>query len=643
MNIISLIKASKDYGIKPLFNELSLHIGERERLGLIGPNGAGKSTLLKVLAGIEPLRSGERRCSGKITMKLVSQEFNIEKDRTILEEVLKGCGEKRNLLIRFKELSAKVSNNSRNGALLNDLGRLTESMDRTNAWQLEQECQKVLDQLGINDLERPISELSGGYRKRVGLASALVTNPDLLLLDEPTNHLDASGVEWLQEWLKRYSGALVIITHDRYFLDRITNKIIEIDQGNVRFFEGNYNSYLKQKIAIRKDEESKNRRFQTILRNELEWLKKGPKARSTKQKARLKRIEEMKEKPKRVNQKSIEMKNKSRRIGNKVIEAENIFLTSSGSIDGETILRDFTYSFSKEDRVGIIGANGSGKSTLLDVISGRKNALKGELNIGETIELAYLKQHNDNLNFRDKLDLKVIDFIEEEGSFIKTDERAISASQLLERFLFSPPQQHVAIKKLSGGERRRLILCRMLMKSPNVLLLDEPTNDLDINTLTVLEDYLEDFIGCVIIVSHDRYFLDRTVDRIFHLEGEKLKQYEGNYTAFLEKSIQGIDLINSRKKKDSKNFKDKNRKQYVDNLNNEVDSKKRKRISYKEKIELKKLEENLSLLNTRQLEIEEELSHGRGDLSLASKKLAKIVAEIKELEDRWIELSELDN
>lgn len=534
MSLISLVDASKDFGIRTLFADLTLHIREGDRLGLIGPNGSGKSTLLKVLAGEEPLGGGERRCSSRLRVELVGQESSVDPGLTVLEQVLAGCGEKRDLLLRFSELSEAVADNPDNAVLLAELGVLSQRMDESEAWSLEQQCQEVLQRLGITDLHSPVEALSGGYRKRVGLASALVACPDVLLLDEPTNHLDAAAVEWLQSWLDRYPGAVVLVTHDRYVLDRVTRRIVEVELGEARSIDGNYSAYLQRKAEQNLADAAGAAKFKSVLRRELAWLRQGPKARSTKQKARLQRIDEMQSAPTKQSRSQLEMASVSRRIGKVAIEAEHLSVSADGSKDGPLLLSDFSYSFSPEDRVGIIGPNGSGKSTLLDLIAGRRQPTGGSLQIGETVHLGYLDQHTDVLSDGKGLERKVIDFVEEAASTIDLGNEQLSASQLLERFLFPPAQQHSPLSKLSGGERRRLSLCRMLIQAPNVLLLDEPTNDLDVQTLSVLEDLLEDFRGCVVVVSHDRYFLDRTVDRLFCFENGRLQRFEGNYSAFLD-------------------------------------------------------------------------------------------------------------
>ena len=634
MSLISLVDAAKDFGIRTLFADLELHIGEGERLGLIGPNGAGKSTLLKVLAGIEPLGQGERRCSPRLRVALVGQDTQITPGLTVLEQVLEGCGTKRNLLLRFSELSDAIAAKPDDETLLAELGVLSQRMDEEEAWSLEQQCREVLQKLGISDLQRSVEALSGGYRKRVGLASALVACPDVLLLDEPTNHLDAAAVEWLQSWLDRYPGALVLVTHDRYVLDRVTKRMVEVDRGRARTYQGNYSTYLQHKADEEASEAASAAKFRGVLRRELAWLRQGPKARSTKQKARLQRIEAMREDKPLQAKAALEMASVSRRIGKQVIEAEALGVTADGSDGGRSLLQDFTYSFSPEDRVGIIGPNGSGKSSVLDLIAGRRTVTHGSLRLGETVHIGYLDQHTDAFLQGKGLNRKVIDFVEEAASRIDLGGEQVTASQLLERFLFPPAQQHSPLSKLSGGERRRLTLCRMLIQAPNVLLLDEPTNDLDIQTLSVLEDFLEDFRGCVIVVSHDRYFLDRTVDRLFCFENGQLRRFEGNYSDFLERQRQSERASQDQGGASAAAKPTGKRKACTPPA--------RKRRSYKEARELETLDRQLPEFETRKQKLEAAISANGADITKLSLELAELISTIETSEERWLELSELD-
>ena len=633
MSLISLVGAAKDYGIRTLFSELDLHIGEGERLGLIGPNGAGKSTLLRVLAGQEPLGEGTRRSSPQLRVELVGQESRVTPGLTVLEQVLEGCGAKRELLLRFNALSDAIARDPDSESLLSELGQLSQRMDEEEAWSLEQQCREVLQKLGISDLQRPVEDLSGGYRKRVGLASALVACPDVLLLDEPTNHLDAAAVEWLQSWLDRYPGALVLVTHDRYVLDRVTRRMVEVEKGRARAYQGNYSTFLQHKAEEEASEAASAQKFKGVLRRELAWLRQGPKARSTKQRARLQRIEEMREQKTPQMKTKLEMNNVSRRIGKQVIEAEQLGVTADGQEQGRTLLKDFSYSFSPEDRVGIIGPNGSGKSTLLDLIARRRDPTQGSLRLGDTVHVGYLDQHTTAFNEGKGLERKVIDFVEEAATRIDLGGEQVTASQLLERFLFPPAQQHSPLARLSGGERRRLTLCRMLIQAPNVLLLDEPTNDLDVQTLSVLEDFLEDFRGCVIVVSHDRYFLDRTVDRLFWFEQGRLHQFEGNYSAFLERQ----------------RLQERERSASTPVATGTISAGKRsaakqqgpRRRSFKENQELEQLDQQLPELERRRRSVEKQISDDGSDIASLSHELAELILTIESAEERWLELSEL--
>ena len=643
MSLISLVDVRKDFGIRTLFDGLTLHIGERERLGLIGPNGAGKSTLMRVLAGLEPTGGGSRRVLPQARIVLVSQEPEMDPERTVLEQVFADSGEKMQLLRRYTEVSeALASAHERgedDGPLLAELGQLNGRMDQSQAWGLEQQIREVLQRLGIGDTQRRVGDLSGGYRKRLALAAALVADPDVLLLDEPTNHLDADCIQWLQGYLQRFSGSLVLITHDRYVLDQVTNRIVEVDRGEARNYSGNYAYYLARKAEEEAAAAATEAKFKGVLRRELEWLKRGPKARSTKQKARIQRIEAMQEAPKRQTKGDLSLTSNQRRLGKRAIEAEDVLVWASAEAQsaGQTpLLRDFSYDFSPEDRIGIIGPNGSGKSTLLDLIAGRREPQGGRVELGSTVKLAYFDQHSHTV--LDQIDAagrerKVIDVVKEAASTVEVDGSTLSASQLLERFLFPPAQQHQPVSKLSGGERRRLHLCRLLIEAPNVLLLDEPTNDLDVQTLTVLEDFLEDFRGCVVVVSHDRYFLDRTVDRLFSFEDGQLQRFEGNYSSYLERQSSTRPAAATPEPAPSKPDPEPKAKPA-----------KARRRSFKENRELEQLDTNLPLWEARKDELESLLATGGSDyaaLEVLSEELSTLLQTIAAGEERWLELSEM--
>jgi ATP-binding cassette subfamily F protein uup len=675
VSLISLVGAGKDYGIRTLFSDLELHVGPRERLGLIGPNGAGKSTLLRVLAGREPLDRGERRCSSKLNVVLLDQEPDLDPARTVLEEVFAAGGERLALLQEHEELSLALAADPASDTLLARLSSCNHRMDSCNAWDLERDCREVLERLGIGGgselLGRRVGELSGGNRRRVALAAALVAQPEVLLLDEPTNHLDAEGVEWLQGWLDRFAGALVLVTHDRYLLDRVTRRIVAVERGEARPYEGNYATYLERRAEEEASEQASAAKFRGSLRRELAWLRQGPKARSTKQKARLQRIEAMREAPTRQAKGQVSLTSTARRIGKQAITAAGLCVGVPASPPGgdasrprtgrpegpaeppeeaphpgpdnpgpRLLLRDFSYDFSPEDRVGIIGPNGVGKSSLLEVIAGRRMPSAGTLELGATVKLAYFDQHSEVL-LADRAQRKVIDVVQEAASRVEVDGVELSASQLLERFLFPPAQQHQPVAKLSGGERRRLHLCRLLIEAPNVLLLDEPTNDLDVNTLGVLEDFLEDFRGCVVVVSHDRWFLDRTVDRLFCFRDGQLERFEGNYSSYLERQqaaagrpAGGAAQTGSAAAPSS---------------NNRPTAKPTppRRRSFKENRELESIERDLPLWEERRGSLETSLANPSagdyGQLETLTHELAELVERIHSAEERWLELSERPN
>ena len=625
--MISLQQVSKDFGVKTLLASVNLEVGPKDRLGLIGTNGSGKSTLMRVMSGLEPPGEGKVQINPRSRVIYVDQNPTLDPERTVLEQVFAGSGEKMQLVKRYEGLIRQLEADPSDAALLGELSGLSSRMDELKAWELERQCQEVLSRLGICDHQRKVGELSGGYRKRLALASALVAEPDGLLLDEPTNHLDALATEWLQGFLQRFSGALVLITHDRYFLERVTNTIIELDSGELRRYPGNYGAYLTKKNEEEVADAARLRAYRSVMRLEMEWLKRGPKARSTKQKARIQRIEAMQEQSFKGAKAKVEMASVGRRLGKTVIEVEGL----QRCLAERVLIKDFSYSFSPEDRVGFIGPNGIGKSTLLDLLCGLQLPDGGAVQRGETVVIGRFDQHSEAL--RD--DLKVIDVIKEVAEHIDLGQgNSLSASQLLERFLFPPAQQHSPVARLSGGERRRLHLCRLLMGAPNVLLLDEPTNDLDIQTLAVLEDYIEDFRGCVIIVSHDRYFLDRTIDRLFCFRpGGQLERFEGNYTEWLEQEQRNTAGDNSSADASKIPSKESSAK---------PKSEKPRKRSYKEQRELNALEEELPQWEQRKAELEAKLAQADyGTLEQLTQQLAAICEQISSGEDRWLELSAL--
>ena len=631
MNLLTVRSLKKDFGIKEVLKDASFSINKGDKVGLIGTNGSGKSTLLKMIAGMEPIDGGEIQLNKDLRTIYLPQQPDLDENNTVLEQVFADSGKQIQLVKEYEEISQKLEQEEGDtDKLINRLSTLSQEMDILGAWDLENNAKIILNQLGIHNLNAHIRELSGGYRKRIALASALLSQPDILLMDEPTNHLDAISVEWLQDYLGRYQGALLLITHDRYFLDRVTKTILEIDRGELFGYSGNYSYYLEKKALAEESIASTQRKFSGVLRRELEWLKKGPKARSTKQKARIDRIGDMQNREFKEAQGKVDISTVGRRIGKKVIEIDSV----SKAYNGRTLIKDFSYIFSPDDRIGIIGKNGAGKSTLMDIITNRVTPDEGSVEIGSTIHIGYFDQHCDDLLLNENQ--RVIDYLKDVAELVKTnDGMVITASQMLERFLFPPSQQYAPINKLSGGEKRRLFLLRVLISAPNVLILDEPTNDLDVQTLAILEEYLEDFNGCVIVVSHDRYFLDRVVESIFAFEEEgTLLQFMGNYSLYLDYQKAQID-----------NNKLPNKDQTVKNKVPVVEKeKKTRKLSSKEKQEYKKLEVQIPAMELEKEKIEKVLCDSPQDNFLQvqgiSASLAQLNAKIEIATTRWLELAE---
>lgn len=511
MNLLTVDHITKVYTQRELFHDASFYLQDGEKVGIIGINGTGKSTLLKIMAGLEEPDAGNVVRANHLVIRYLPQMPEFDPQKGALENVLSYA----------------------------QIGSVHQQEDREEheKWNLESNAKSMMTRLGIYNFDEPVGHLSGGQRKRLALVAVLLTPCDVLLLDEPTNHLDAEMAEWLENYLKNYRGAMVMVTHDRYFLDSVSNRIVEIDKGKIYSYDTNYSGFLELKAQREEMEAATERKRQSILRVELEWVKRGARARSTKQKARLERYEEMKNQHGPQSDGQVSMSSITTRMGNTTIEIDGI----SKSYGGHTFIRDFSYIFLKNDRVGFVGTNGCGKTTLMKLLAGREEPDSGSIKVGQTIRIGYYSQEIETskeagIAYMDPK-MRVIDYIRETAEFVRTEDGLISASAMLERFLFPPQAQYSLIGKLSGGERRRLNLLRVLMESPNVLILDEPTNDLDISTLTILEDYLDHYQGIVIVVSHDRYFLDRTVNRIFAFEaGGVLRQYEGGYTDYALKA-----------------------------------------------------------------------------------------------------------
>ncbi len=583
MNLLSVENLSKSYGEKIIFDNLTFGIDSGDKIGVIGVNGTGKSTLLKIIAGVDSADDGRVITMKGLRVGYLPQTPYFDENEVVIDYIHRICGEMTSLE--------------------------------------ESEAKSALTRLGITEYYKVVSELSGGQRKRVAIAAAMSSPVDLLILDEPTNHLDSETIEWLEQNFKKTAKALLLVTHDRYFLDRVANKTFELDKGKMYVYSGNYSQFLEQKAMREELEDANERKRQNFLRTELEWVKRGAKARTTKQKARLERFEEISNIKVPEKKQNIEIAALNTRLGRKTIEINNV----SKSYD-KPVINDFSYIILKDDRIGIIGDNGCGKSTLLKIITGAIKPDSGFVEIGETVKIGVFTQENDDMD----TNMRVIDYVKEAGEYINTANGKISASQLLERFLFNGEIQYSPISKLSGGECRRLYLLRVLMASPNILFLDEPTNDLDIETLAILEDYLDNFKGAVIIVSHDRYFLDRCCDRIFAFEGDGIiKQYEGGYSDYIRVKNQ-IIFDDVEKSKKEKKIWDKGQKKL--------------KFTYSESREYETIDDDIAKLEEKIANIENEMAVNMASYS----KLTELTKEKEEAEnmlaekmDRWVYLTEL--
>ncbi len=641
MTLFTLRSLHKDFGIKEILRNASFSLEEGDKVGLIGTNGSGKSTLLKMIAGLEPPDSGEIWVNASAKIIYLPQQPNLDPNRTVLEQVFADSGEQMALVQEYERVSQQLAQASgHTETLMAQLSSLSQRLETIGAWELETNAKAVLSQLGIQDFHTRVGCLSGGYQKRVAIATALLSQPDVLLMDEPTNHLDALSVEWLQSYLNRFRGALLLITHDRYFLDQVTNRILEIDRGDLYAYAGNYAYYLEKKAEVEESAASSQRKHAGMLRRELEWLKRGPKARSTKQKARIDRIRAMQAQEFKQSQGKVEISTPGRRIGKKVIELSGI----TKAYGDRVLIRDFTYSFSPEDRIGIIGGNGAGKSTLMNIITGRIQPDAGTVDIGSTIQIGYFDQHSDDVSQNDHQ--RVIDYLKSVAELVKTsDGSVITASQMLERFLFPPNQQYAPIHKLSGGEKRRLFLLKVLMGAPNVLIFDEPTNDLDVQTLAVLEEYLEDFNGCVIVVSHDRYFLDRVVDTILALEpGGTIRQYPGNYSLYLQTQRSVAAIAEEQPTKSVQAAPVAANKAEVLSQQVAKAATKTRKLSYKETREYEQLEAQIAQMEADRETVEKRLyNHPPSDfteMQQMTEQLAELTQQIERATERWLELAE---
>lgn len=630
MNLITLENISKSYSEKKLLEDISLGINDKEKIGLIGVNGTGKSTLLKIIAGAEIPDDGTITKANKVRIEYLPQNPYYDENATVLEQVFKGTCEEMKIIGDYQDVLDKI-NKSYDEKLNDRLLKLQEKMDALNLWDLESSAKTVLTKLGIKDFNQKVKELSGGQRKRVSLASALITPCELLILDEPTNHLDNDTIDWLETYLNSFKGSILMITHDRYFLDRVTNRILELDKGILYSYEGNYSVFLEKKMNRLQLAESMEAKRQNLLRKELAWVRRGAKARTTKQKARLQRFDELSNKNDYTPEDKLEISVGSSRLGKKIIEIENL----SKSFDGRTFIDNLDYTLARTDRIGIVGRNGLGKSTLIRLLNGELKPDSGTISIGETVKIGCFNQDTSKMH----PEMRAIDYIKEESDYITTaDGHKITASQMCEKFLFNGTLQYTHIKNLSGGEKRRLQLLRVLMMAPNVLLLDEPTNDLDIDTLSRLEDYLDDFNGVLICVSHDRYFLDRVCNKIFAYEGRgKINIYTGNYSDYLDyREQENIEF---------EEFEDKVKEEKPKAPKKEKTKAKNKpKFSYNEQREFDTIDEDIEKLEDKIAHLEEDTSKYATDFT----KLQEIMDEKTKLEnelqvkyERWEYLNNL--
>lgn len=633
MNILSADNLGKSHGLKVLFANITFGLEHTDKVGIIGINGTGKSTLLKVLAGLESPDTGNVTMINGLQVEYLPQNPEFVPGITVLEQVFHGSSPAMQLIREYEYALDKLHQEPSSQVLQQRLLTLNQRMDDQGAWQLEAEAKAVLNKLGVSDFAAKVENLSGGMRKRISLAGALITPADLLILDEPTNHLDSSTVAWLEQYLNQYKKALLLITHDRYFLDRVVNKIFELDRGKLYTYTGNYSTFLEAKVLRLEQEHASEQKRQNLYRNELAWMRRGARARTTKQKARIDRFHQLEAAKPEVHSDKVDISVGSSRLGKKVIELNNV----SKEFTGHKVIDNFSYVASRDDRIGIVGRNGSGKSTLLNLIAGRLSPDEGTIEIGETVKIGYFAQENTEMN----PDLRVIEYIKEQAEVIPTaDGGVITASQMLERFLFTSELQWSPIAKLSGGEKRRLHLLRVLMSAPNVILLDEPTNDLDIQTLTILEDYLDNFPGAVIAVSHDRYFLDRIAQRIFAFEpGGIIREHTGNYSDYLE-------FIAELEEEDSKTIvpvKDKPEPKKQPSPTGRPAEKPQK-FSYKEQREFAQIDGLIANKEEELAKVKDLVNKAGADYirlqELASEQ-QKLEDELEKLIDRWAYLNEL--
>ncbi|MEK5523251.1 multidrug ABC transporter ATP-binding protein [Heyndrickxia sporothermodurans] len=625
MRSLTVEHLSKAYGEKQLFHNISLQINEKDRIGLIGVNGTGKSSLLKIIATIDDPDSGEIIHPNDYEITYLAQNPELNPELTVLEQVYAGDSVIMKLLRTYELALLRLEKEPLNEKYQEELFKLQAEMDALNAWDASANAKTILSKLGIIQINKRIGELSGGQKKRVALAQVLIDTPDLLILDEPTNHLDYETVKWLEIYLSKYPGAVLLVTHDRYFLDHVTNRIFEIDNGNVYSYTGNYQSFIEAKSIREEEAVQTETKRKNLYRRELAWMRRGAKARSTKQKARIQRFEHLESTIGQIPSKeNIDIGLQSSRLGKQVFEFQHAYKSYSD----RTILKDFNWLVKPGDRIGIIGKNGSGKSTLMNLIAGKIKLDEGNLSLGATVKIAYYQQENEEIDDSKRM----IEYIREQGEIVTTsDGESISATQMLERFLFPLNTHGTPIRKLSGGEKRRLYLLKLLMGKPNVLLMDEPTNDLDTQTLTVLEDYLEEFPGVVISVSHDRYFLDKTAEQLLIFNGEgSIDRYYGTYSEYLEQNTK----IEKKTLVKEKNYTPESVKKPLI----------KKKLSYNEQKEWEEIDHEIEKTENDIESIQNELNLVGSDFEKAqqlTEQLDQLNERLEYLIERWSYLSEL--
>ncbi|MDX5340569.1 MAG: ABC-F family ATP-binding cassette domain-containing protein [Cyclobacteriaceae bacterium] len=631
MNYLSVENLSKAFGERKLFSNISFGIGQGQKIALVGINGAGKSTLMKIIMGLEIPDTGTVGINQSVKIAYVHQNPVFESNLSIYQTIFDQSNSE---VLRVIEDYHKAMLDSERGIDNSDLmSRLFEKMDALQAWDFEYQVKEVLGKLGLHDTDLPVGNLSGGQRKRVALAKAILEKPDLLLLDEPTNHLDLETIEWLEEYLSKANLSIFMVTHDRYFLDKVTNEILELDQGKIHRYQGNYGYFLDKKAERLQIEDIEIEKAKSLYKKELEWIRRQPKARGTKAKYRVDAFEETKEKAfTKREERDIELSVSTQRLGNKILEIDKI----SKSYDDKVLVKDFSYIFKKKDRIGIVGPNGAGKTTFLKMITGLLDPDSGKVTAGQTTAFGYYRQEEDRFDEEKRL----IDVVKDVAEVVVLDKgQTITVSQFLTQFGFPPKQQFTPIGKMSGGERRRLQLLMVLIKNPNFLILDEPTNDLDLMTLNILEEFLDNFPGCLIIVSHDRYFMDRLVEHLFVFEGEGvIRDFPGNYTDFREWEKENQQEDRSPKTEEIKTVKEEPKVE-------KSEAAPKAKASYKQKQEFKKINETMAKLEEEKTQLEGKIAAGLEDLELLmtySNRLQAIGNELEELELEWLELSELE-